>query len=183
MLHRANNNRKTMPGILQTLSVPPPVSVPTLLYGIYQSVQNGGGGGGGSSAITGEGRLWFSDTPPAGWLICDGTQLNIADYPDLYAVIGFNYGGVVGLTFGLPDLRNNVPAGKGSGTFANLGGTFGNEFVTIDSGNLPALTTTTSGVNNGVDTQVVTAVSYSATPGTSISVIQPSLVVNFIIKT
>lgn len=37
-----------MPGTQQTLAVPPPVSVPTLLYGIYQSVQNGGGGGGGA---------------------------------------------------------------------------------------------------------------------------------------
>lgn len=37
-----------MPGTQQTLAVPPPVSIPTLLYGIYQSVQNGGGGGGGA---------------------------------------------------------------------------------------------------------------------------------------
>lgn len=171
-----------MPGTQQTLAVPPPVSIPTLLYGIYQAVQNGGGGGG-SSAITGEGRLWFSDTPPTGWLICDGSALNIVDYPDLYAVIGTNYGGVLGVSFSLPDLRNNVPVGQGVGTFANLGSIAGGELVSIDSGNLPALTTPTSGVNNGVDTQVVTAVSYSATPGTSISVVQPSLVVNFIIKT
>ena len=45
-----------MPGIPQTLEVPPPVSVQTLIWAIRQSVVDGGGGGGGSvafSAITG----------------------------------------------------------------------------------------------------------------------------------
>lgn len=35
-----------MPGELQTLAVPPNVSLDTLLYNIYLAVQGGGGGGG-----------------------------------------------------------------------------------------------------------------------------------------
>lgn len=171
-----------MPGTQQTLAVPPPVSIPTLLYGIYQAVQNGGGGGG-SSAITGEGRLWFSDTPPTGWLICDGSVLNVADYPDLYAVIGVNYGGIGGLVFNLPDLRNRAPVGKGSGYFPTLGTTVGSETINLTSFQVPSLSTTDSGATSGGDFQALTSVSYSGSPSTDVNVIQPSLVVNFIIKT
>lgn len=39
-----------MSGFAQTLQPPPPVSVQTLLYGIYQAASSGGGGGGGSTA-------------------------------------------------------------------------------------------------------------------------------------
>lgn len=172
-----------MPGTQQTLAVPPPVSVPTLLYGIYQAVQNGGGGGG--SAITGEGRLWFSDTPPAGWLICDGTLLAIVDYPELYAVIGTTYGGDGIATFSLPNLENRVPAGRGGGDFVNLGDVAGNATVTITESNLPPLSTTTNNAESVGSNlvQVVTGVSYSPSSGQGLSVIQPSLVVNFIIKT
>lgn len=139
--------------------------------------------GGGGSAITGEGRLWFSDTPPTGWLICDGSVLNVADYPDLYAVIGVNYGGTVGLVFNLPDLRNRAPVGKGSGYFPTLGTTIGSETINLTSLQVPSLSTTDSGATSGGDFQALTSVSYSGSPSTDVNVIQPSLVVNFIIKT
>lgn len=44
-----------MSGIAQTLQTPPPVSVQTLLYGIYQAASSGGGGGGSTTwgSITG----------------------------------------------------------------------------------------------------------------------------------
>lgn len=50
---------------------------------------------------------------PAGWLLCDGRELNSSDYPSLFGVIGSSWGGSIskgglpGITtkFNLPDLR------------------------------------------------------------------------------
>jgi len=43
-------------------------------------------------------------SPPAGWLVCDGTSLLRASYPSLFAAIGTTYGAVDGTHFNLPDL-------------------------------------------------------------------------------
>lgn len=43
-------------------------------------------------------------TAPYGWLMCDGRQLATADYPNLFAVIGYTYGGS-GANFNIPDYR------------------------------------------------------------------------------
>lgn len=52
---------------------------------------------------------------PTGYLLCDGSELLIATYSDLYSVIGYSYkapGLLDGLgTFGLPDLRGRFPLG------------------------------------------------------------------------
>lgn len=69
---------------------------------------------------------------PSGWLLCDGSEVKIADYETLFSVIGYTYGDsatLLGLgTFKLPDLRGRfalgldnmtsnitVPQGPGSG--------------------------------------------------------------------
>lgn len=53
--------------------------------------------------------------PPAGFLFCDGSEVLISDYPDLYAVIGYTYKPIALLlgigTFGLPDLRGRFALG------------------------------------------------------------------------
>jgi hypothetical protein len=62
-------------------------------------------------------------TAPEGFLVCDGSIVNIADYPKLYAVIGTSWGhgneispGVSdGLTFHLPDLRGRFLRGSTEG--------------------------------------------------------------------
>jgi len=46
------------------------------------------------------------------WLICDGRVLNVKDYPQLYITIGTTWGGVVGATFCIPDLRDRTIMGK-----------------------------------------------------------------------
>jgi len=46
---------------------------------------------------------------PRGWLLCNGTFENIADYPDLYSVIGVTYGAGVGV-FRLPQIGNRTLA-------------------------------------------------------------------------
>lgn len=53
-------------------------------------------------------------TAPGGWLLCDGSSLLRADYPDLFAVIGTTYGAVDGTHFTLPDCRGRMTVGKGT---------------------------------------------------------------------
>jgi microcystin-dependent protein len=55
-------------------------------------------------------------TPPAGYLFCDGSEVKIGDFSDLYAVIQYTYKTPSQLlgkaTFALPDLRGRFPLGK-----------------------------------------------------------------------
>jgi microcystin-dependent protein len=66
-------------------------------------------------SLVGTVALWINDIIPPGWLGCDGVQLLIADYPDLYEVIGTRFGGDGIDNFNLPDLRGRVAVGFGQG--------------------------------------------------------------------
>lgn len=90
---------------------------------------------------------WAGETAPAGWLLCDGSELARRDYPPLYTAIGtrFGDGGNGSTTFRLPtqsecdtDISNPTPPqnisggsvepatpGGGSGT-GGIGGGGGN---------------------------------------------------------
>jgi microcystin-dependent protein len=74
---------------------------------------------------------------PAGWLICDGAVLDTTTYSDLFAIIGYSFGGA-GANFSLPDLRDTLPLGK-SGTKA-LGSTGGASTRTLNSSEMPGHT-------------------------------------------
>lgn len=95
--------------------------------------------------IIGEITEWPLTTFPTGWLPCHGASLLIAQYPDLYAVIGTTYGGS-GASFNLPNLRGRVTAcyDPGGGTSpltgaTTIGNALGAETKTIAQGNLPAV--------------------------------------------
>ena len=53
----------------------------------------------------------FSDafTNPRDWAKCEGQLLQIASYSGLFSLLGTYYGGDGRVTFGLPDLRNEIP--------------------------------------------------------------------------
>lgn len=53
-------------------------------------------------------------TPPQGWLLCDGTEYNSQDYPELFAAIGVAHGGSGG-TFRVPDYRGRFLRGVDDG--------------------------------------------------------------------
>ena len=78
---------------------------------------------------------------PANFLLCFGQSVSRSTYADLYAIIGYTFGGS-GSMFNLPDLRGRFPLGLDNmgGTSANritdpnadtLGGTGGSENVTL----------------------------------------------------
>ena len=54
-------------------------------------------------------------TPPNGYLLCDGSSYAVADYQDLYDVIGNTYGGDTE-NFNVPDYRETVLVGVGENT-------------------------------------------------------------------
>lgn len=64
------------------------------------------------------------DTPPTGYLICDGRPISRTTYADLFALIGTSYGpGDGSTTFNLPDYRGKFLRGvnNGSGNDPNAG--------------------------------------------------------------
>jgi microcystin-dependent protein len=74
---------------------------------------------------------------PSGWLLCDGSQVARADYPELYAKIAdtFSVGGESAANFRLPDSRGRTTIGSGSATSGTssriIGSTVGVETVTL----------------------------------------------------
>lgn len=62
-------------------------------------------------------QMFAGSTPPAGWLLCDGSAVSREDYAVLYAAIGDTWGAGDGsTTFNLPDLRGRAPIGAGTGS-------------------------------------------------------------------
>ena len=58
---------------------------------------------------------YAGSTAPQGWLLCNGGSYSITTYPNLYAIIGNNYGGslATGL-FNVPDTRGLFVSSAGS---------------------------------------------------------------------
>lgn len=82
---------------------------------------------------------WGTNTPPANWLLADGSAVSRTVYSSLFAVIGTTYGAGDGsTTFTLPDLRGRVPVGKNAATFGTLGATGGAETHSHSNGSLAA---------------------------------------------
>lgn len=96
-----------------------------------------------------------ADNPlPAGWLLCDGSEVSQLEWPLLFAAIKFTFKDATALSdqganfFALPDLRGRFPlgldnmgnnaAGRVTGLRAEeLGNSGGSQDVTIDIDNLP----------------------------------------------
>jgi microcystin-dependent protein len=67
---------------------------------------------------------------PKGWLPCDGSVKDIADFPALYAAIGNRYGSA-SPTFLVPNLLSRVVVGTYTLISRNCGYTGGEETVTL----------------------------------------------------
>ena len=91
---------------------------------------------------------------PAGWLLCDGSEIRQSDYPELFEIIQYYFkpknelSDQGNLLFGLPDLRGRFPLGLANmGGFdserivknsaVEVGNSGGNETVILDKTNLP----------------------------------------------
>jgi microcystin-dependent protein len=77
---------------------------------------------------------------PEGWFACDGSLKSIAEYQVLYTLLGTTYGGDGTTTFGVPDLRGQVPMHQGTGQSLSprvMGQAAGSESVTLLSAQMP----------------------------------------------
>lgn len=64
--------------------------------------------------------MYGGATVPAGWKSCDGSSLSTTSFPDLFAAIGYNFGGS-GASFTLPSLNAKFARGT-TGTPGSTGG-------------------------------------------------------------
>lgn len=64
---------------------------------------------------TGSIQMWSTATAPTGYLICNGSSVSTTTYADLFAVIGYTFGGSGG-SFSLPNYTNRMPYGATIGT-------------------------------------------------------------------
>lgn len=147
---------------------------------------------------------------PGGWLLCYGQAVSRTTYAALFAVTSTTYGvGDGATTFNVPDLRGRVVAGQDDmgGTSANrltgvtgsvdgdvLGGTGGEETHTLITAEMPAHTHAIkchAGANDGGATipESVAASNNdnpstdSAGGGGAHNNVQPTLILNYIVKT
>jgi len=92
--------------------------------------------------MIGEIVAYAGDTTPSDkWLVCDGSEYDVDDYPDLYAVIGDTYGSSGSGLFMVPDLRGRALSGAGTGTGLTgvaIGQQYGEESHVLINSEMPA---------------------------------------------
>jgi microcystin-dependent protein len=80
-------------------------------------------------------------TAPTGYLLCEGQSVSTTTYADLFAVIGYTYGGS-GSSFAIPNLKGRIPVGRDSTQteFDVLGESGGAKTVPLAVANIPGHT-------------------------------------------
>lgn len=94
-----------------------------------------------SMVPVGAGHEFYGDTPPTGYLFCDGMAVSRTAYANLFAVIGTKYGAGDGsTTFNLPDKRSRVGVGLNGadGDFSTLGKTGGEKVHALNVNEIPS---------------------------------------------
>lgn len=94
-----------------------------------------------STPYIGEIRQFAGNFAPAGWALCNGQIIAIADNETLFNLIGTTYGGDGQETFALPNLQSRVPnhMGQGPGLSTYIIGEMGGvEQVTLTQNQLPS---------------------------------------------
>ena len=143
--------------------------------------------------------IWPADTPPAGWLLCDGRAVSRTEYASLFETIGTSYGfGNSSTTFNLPDLRGRFPLGQDDmgGSSADratnaqadlLNGSAGEENHTLTIAEMPAHTHSANFRYNGRYASTGSVMGHggatgSAGGGQAHNNMPPYITLNYIIK-
>lgn len=67
-----------------------------------------------TTPFLGEIKLFAGTFAPAGWAFCVGQILSVSQFPSLFSILGYTYGGNGQNTFALPDLRGTTAIGVGT---------------------------------------------------------------------
>jgi microcystin-dependent protein len=141
---------------------------------------------------------YAGNSAPDGWLLCDGLAVSRTTYADLFAVIGTTFGvGDGATTFNKPDMKGRLPIGVGTGDASNatahtLGQKEGDETHTLTEEEMPAHThagpdrgnaTVAGGARTVGNTFIATSETGSTGGDAAHNNLQPSLGLNYIIKT
>ena len=128
------------------------------------------------TGLAGEIKMWAGDAIPAGWLLCDGSEVSKTDYPYLYGAIGDLWGTPSSSSnFKLPNLTGRVPVGYNSAdtdtteTFGQVGATGGARgawYHTHTIGSSGAHSHSTEGRTGGSGTGANIFESYNGATGT-----------------
>ena len=92
-------------------------------------------------------------TPPLGWLDCDGSSYLKSQYPNLFAAIGYTWGGS-GANFNVPNMQSRVSIGSGTGGGLStrvLGQFVGEESHILQIAELPPHAHVDAGHTHGAD--------------------------------
>lgn len=114
--------------VIQGAGIWPDCDDKTQLLQAIETLIAGGGSGGGVIAGSEIGAVsaFAMQTPPEGWLVCDGSAISRTDYADLFAAIGTVWGaGDEISTFNLPDLRGEFVRGFDAGRGVDVDRLFG----------------------------------------------------------
>ena len=161
--------------------------------------------GGLTAGPTGSISIWPSSLIPSRALLCDGTSYAVASYAGIFAVIGYTFGGS-GANFNVPDLRGRVVAGvdggagrlgsgatggiTGAATLAATGGEQSHAQTTAElathSHAVPAQIVNGSDIGGFGSAYLAAGLinngtSGSAGSGTAANVVQPTIVMNYVI--
>lgn len=96
-----------------------------------------------------------------GWLVCNGRSISRTQYPELFAIIGTDFGSTSGTTFRLPDYTSKVigmygeTEGTSTNTVRDRGDVVGNETIQLTVPQLPAHSHTGTTNNDGSHTHSV----------------------------
>ena len=137
------------------------------------------------SVPTGVLNPYAGATAPVGWLLCFGQSISRTTYATLFTAIGITYGSVSGTTFNLPDMRGQVTAG-----LDNMGGTSRDRVVNGDADVLGGEIGDSGGHSHGlvpvptlIDIGAMNATVSLPTVTSSTEALQPTIFLNYIIKT
>jgi microcystin-dependent protein len=95
--------------------------------------------------VVGDIKFSFLSSNHNNWVLCNGQEYLISQYPQLYALIGTTYGGIPGVKYNVPDTRGRVLGGVGSGPGLSnrvIGQAVGAETHTLTTSEMPSHTHT-----------------------------------------
>ena len=114
----------------------------------------------------GDYKLSVRSSDVNGWLVCDGRSLSRAEYPELFAIIGTDFGSANVNSFNLPDFTSKVIGMFGLSAISealterNRGDDVGTETVTLTVPQMPTHSHTGTTASSGAHTHGVDNIPY-----------------------